>query len=178
MTHTPLRLFTRGLLLCLLSTLAGLGGCASDSGYHTGETFDKSIHTVAVPIFANRTFYREIEDRLSEALVKEIEQRTPYKVTQQDRADTILSGTVLSVDKRLLSRNFNTGVAQEVQMTIMVSFEWKDLRSGKIIRKRSRITGVASYVPTQPLGEPEEVARHGAVSELASEIVSVMRNDW
>ena len=67
--------------------LAGLAGCAPQGqphsgggflGYGSGEEFDESIRSVAVPIFENRTFYRETEFRLADALVKEIEHRTPY----------------------------------------------------------------------------------------------------
>ncbi|MBI1370009.1 MAG: hypothetical protein GC162_15315 [Planctomycetes bacterium] len=164
--------------LLLLAAMALLSGCASDGAYKTGETFDPNIHTVAVPIFANRSFFRETEFQLSEALIKEIESRTPYKVTRGSDADTMLTGTIVRVDKRLLSRDFDSGVTQEAQVVITASIEWKDLRTGKIIRKRSSVVGAAEYVPRAPVGEPEEVARYGAVSELAREIVSVMRNDW
>jgi hypothetical protein len=154
-------------------TLA-LCGC----GYSGGELYDESVQTVAVPIFENRTFYRGVEFNLTEALTKEIEQRTPYKVVAGASADTILTGTVLTVDKRLLSRDFESGVPQEIQVAIVASFEWKDLRSGQIRRMRSRIEGTGEYIPTKPLSEPLEVARHAAVGELAREIVSAMRDDW
>jgi len=142
------------------------------------ELFAEDVDSVAVPIFENRTFYREVEFKLTEALVKEIEQRTPYKVTDSGSADTILSGTVLSVDKKLLSRDFDAGVSQEVQVTVTVRFEWKDLRSGEIRRKRARIRGTGEHIPTRGVGEPFEVARHEAVDDLASRVVSALRSDW
>jgi hypothetical protein len=165
--------------VAFMMLVAGLlAGCAAEGGYATGEVYDASIHTVALPIFANRTFYRETEFNLTEAIAKEIESRTPYKVTRSGSADTIIMGTVLSVEKRLLSRDFHAGVTQEAQLAITASFEWKDLRSGKILRKRGRISGVAEFIATAPVGEPEQVARQAAVAELAREIVSVMRTDW
>lgn len=170
------------VVVCAMLAAGLLSGCASggasEGGYATGEVYDTSIHTVALPIFANRTFYRQAEFNLTEAIAKEIESRTPYKVTRSSSADTIITGTVLSVEKRLLSRDFHAGVTQEAQLAVTASFEWKDLRTGKILRKRGRISGVAEFVPTAPVGEPEQVAHQAAVAELAREIVSVMRTDW
>lgn len=156
------------------------GGCsrAEVAGYHAGGLYDTSIRTVAVPVFKNRTFYRETEFRLTEALIKQIESRTPYKVVRTGEADTSITGTVLSVDQRLLSRDFTTGITQEAQVVITASFEWKDLRTGKIIRKRSRIMGTGVYVPTRGVGEPVDVAEYAAVDQLGREIVSVMATDW
>ncbi|MBI1374376.1 MAG: hypothetical protein GC159_16790 [Phycisphaera sp.] len=174
--HTAVR-----TLLMLIAVACTHAGCASESnpgGFQTEGLYDTNIHTVAVPIFANRTFYREAEFKLTEALTKEIELRTPYKVTKSGSADTVLTGTILNVDKRLLSRQYNTGLAQEVQVVVTVSFEWKDLRTGKVIRKRSRFQGTGEYMPSRVTGEPFEVAQHEAIGELARDIVSAMRSDW
>lgn len=165
-------------VVLMLVAIAGCGGDIRLAGYGAGEEFDPRIATVAVPIFDNRTFYREAEFRLSEALAKEIEHRTPYKVTGADGADTIIRGTILSVDQRLLSRTFDGGLTQEAQVILTVSLEWKDLRSGEIIRQRSRLTATGEYIPTRGVGEPYEVAQHEAVAEMAREIVSLMRSDW
>lgn len=166
------------VIACGLMTAGLLAGCATEGGYATGEVFDTSIRTVALPVFANRTFYRETEFYLTEALAKEIESRTPYKVTRSSSADTMITGTVLTVDKQLISRTLHSSVTQESQLVVSASFEWKDLRSGKILRKRGTIAGVAEFIPTAPVGEPEQVAHHAAIAELAREIVSVMRTDW
>lgn len=175
---TP-RMAAAGPLLCALLALAG---CASPNGsvagYTSSELYDQSIRTVALPIFQNRSFYRGMEFALTEALQKEIEHRTPYKVTRPGGADTILSGSIVSVDQRLLSRGLGAGLAQEVQVVVALSFEWKDLRSGEIIRRRSRLEGSGEFIPSRGVGEPVEVARHEAVDELSREIVSLMRGDW
>ena len=63
---------------CLVALL--LPGCAA---YRFGSAtmFRPGIRTVHVPIVRNDTFRLDLGVRLSEALVKEIESRTPYKVT-------------------------------------------------------------------------------------------------
>jgi hypothetical protein len=90
----------------------------------------------------------------------------------------MLSGTVLDVARRVLSRSRRGGVPQESQVVVTVSFEWKDLRSGEVLRKRGRIAGTGEFVATYPVQEPYEKAQHEAVAELARDVVSVMRSDW
>lgn len=169
-------------LLLLLGAVALVWGCEKSGkgllGYGTGELYDSSYRTVSVPIFENRSFERGVEFDLSEALIKEIELRTPYKVTTSDRADTMLTGTVTSVTRNVLSRTTDGGIPQEVQVAVAVSFEWKDLRTSQVIRKRSSIIGTGEHIPARTLSEPYERAQHEAVAELARDIVSVMRDDW
>ena len=74
----------RGVAFLILMVLAGfaVGGCASDPsrGYSFGHAYDDSIRTVAVPIFDNRTQARGLEVLITEAIIKQIETRTPWAV--------------------------------------------------------------------------------------------------
>lgn len=162
-------------LLMMLSLFAAMTGC---SGYTAAPLFPDDVRTVAVDILANRSFYRGVEFDVSEALVKEIELTTPYKVASHGSADTLITGTIRSVKQGVLSRTHDAGLPQEMQVTVTASFEWKDQRSGKVIRKRATVVGTGEYVPTTPLGEPYEIAQHRAAAELAREMVSIMRSDW
>jgi len=157
-------------LVCVVS----LTGC----GYSHAGGFPKDVTSIAVPIFENRTPYRDVEFALAEALVKEIELRTPYKVVRTVDADTILSGVVTQVDQRVLSRSASGGLPQEVELSIVVSFEWKNQRTGASMRDRKGFVTVGRYVPARPVGEPFELARYEAVQQLARDIVGVMRENW
>lgn len=159
----------------LLSIVLALSGC----GYSSKELFPERYQTVAAPIFENRTFYRGVEFELAEALTKQIESRTPYKVVSPGVAQTILEGTITNIEQDLLSRRRPGGVPQEVELTITVDFVWKDLgHKGGVIRDRRGFEAVGRYVPTAGVGEPFEVAQHQAVQRLAEDIVSTMRTDW
>jgi hypothetical protein len=158
-----------------------ISGCASGAGplgYSGEPPFPQDVATVAVPIFENKTFERGVEFELTEALIKEIELRTPYKVVRQGTADTVIEGTVVSANRRLFSRTPDAAVPQEVQFAVTARFQWKDLRSGEVLARRGRITGSGEFVPTRPVGETYETAQHGAVSELARDMVGIMRSDW
>src|SRR5438105_4539764 len=95
----------------LVSALVlGLASCSSDGhlcvlGYTTRPNYDTNIHTVHVPIFKNNTFRRDVEFELTRAVIREIEAKTPYKVVSDPcRADTELTGTIISLNKFILNR--------------------------------------------------------------------------
>ena len=157
------------LLLCLL-----LAGC----GYTQKERFPEQYQTVAVPIFENRTFTRHFETDLTEALVKQIEDRTPYKVVPPSAAQTMLQGTIVSVDRRQLARHREGGVPEEIEVSVRVDFEWKDLQSGEQLVSRRGFESIGRHVPTRPVGEPYAVAQHTAVQRLAEDIVSTLSKSW
>ena len=160
--------------LLLLALTVGQLGC----GYSSKELFPTEVHTVAVPIFENRTFYRGVEFELAEAMVKQVESRTPYKVVAPGMAQTILEGTITDIEQTQLSRRRPGGLPQEMEVTVTVDFVWKDLGKGGVIKDRRGFQAVGRYIPTAGIGEPFETAQHDAVERLARDIVSTMRTDW
>ncbi len=161
-------------ILALVLVFFVMTGC----GYSSHQLFPQRYQTVAVPIFENRTFYRGVEFDLSEALVKAIELRTPYKVTSPDSADTILQGTITRVEQDQLSRQRRGGVPQELEVTLSVDFEWRDLIAGETICDRRGFESVGRYSPTSPISHPFEAAQHQAVQQMAVGIVASMQSDW
>jgi len=158
-----------GLLL-----LGAAGGC----GYRTGEMYPTEYATVAVPVFENQTFYRGAELELTEAVVKEIESRTPYEVVAADRADTVLEGTITRIEQDRISRNRTGGVPQQMEVTITVDFQWTRRPGGRTMRDRRGFEAVGRYAPSPPVSQPYEQAQHVGVSELARQIVGTMQADW
>ena len=163
--------YARGLIMSMLMLL--LVGC----GYTQQEMYPEEHGTVAVAIFENRTHYRHLETDLSEALIKEIERRTPYKVVSPAVADTVLEGAIVSVNQDQLSRRPRGGTPEELEVAVRVDFEWRD-RDGELLRSRRGFEAIGHYVPARPVGEPFETAGHSAVHRLAEGIVSTLRADW
>lgn len=161
-------------VVALALSLGVVAGC----GYTTRDVYPADVRSVAVPIFENRTFYRGIERDLTEALIKEIELRTPYKATRGGVADTELSGIVLKVEQDLLSRRRPGNLPEQLEVAIVVDFEWRNQRTGQTLTSRKGFEAVSRYRPTQPLGEPFELAQHDAVQRMAAQIVASMRADW
>ncbi len=166
-------------LPALLAMLTA-AGCASDPtrGYALVSTFPGGASTVAVDIFENRSFDREIAFELADALVKEIEARTPYKVTSAARADTILTGRIRSVERQQLSKSPLTGLSEEVALGVTIDMQWRDLRSGQTLLQVDALTAHSMFDPSRPISEPIEIGQFGAVQKLAREIVDEMRKEW
>jgi hypothetical protein len=105
-------------------------------GYATAPNFDRRYKTIRVKIFKDATFWAVVpvpglEMWLTEAVVHQIEQDTPYKVNSGD-ADTELSGAILSFFQ--LSLNYNQmNEIREVETTMMCAVKWKDLRTGQML---------------------------------------------
>ena len=143
----------RTLLAIVLAGLA-LPGCESGGhftllGYTTRPNYDACIKTVYVPIFQSNILLdetrRTVPMELTKAVVREIETKTPYKViSDRERADTELTGTVVGLTKNLLIRN-QLNEIREAETVLTVGVIWKDLRSGEVLSKNRRGPNV---VPT------------------------------
>lgn len=176
------RMFRAGLLpAALLATSAlAIGGCAHDphDGYAATNPYPASVKTIALPIFQNRSYLRNFEFDLTEALIKRITTSTPYRVAGEAAADTILRGTITDISLTELSRDPRTGLANEMMVRVTVDFEWSDLRSGKPLVARTGFMTSALFVPSRPAREPLELARFEAVQQLARDLVDQMQSVW
>ena len=84
------------ILLAIFALLA-----ASGCGYHTlGSTarLPDTVHTLAVPIFKNKTQFYHTEVPMTQAVVREFTDRTRLTVTPDagDDADATVNGTIIS----------------------------------------------------------------------------------
>ena len=166
--------------LAMLSSGALSGGCASTpaQGYAATSPYPAKYRSVALPIFRNQSYMRNFETDLAHALVTEVERSTPYKVMSEVAADTILRGTITSIDLVELSKDPTTGLANEMMVRMRVDFEWVDLRSGERIVAREGVESTALFVPSYPAREPMELGRFAAVESLARDLVGAMQSHW
>ena len=155
-----------------------IAGC----GYSTRPPYDMNIRTVYVPMFESEVFRRGIEQELTEAVIKQIELTTPYKVVRSEQADTVLKGTIRAVTKRLRV-DTPEDEPRLIQANLIVDVEWRDLRTGKVLSSGQvpvpdgfRIRGAADYAPE--LGQTMATARHQLAQRLAQQIVALMEEPW
>ncbi len=130
--------------LCALSLLLPAcesGGHFSICGYTTEPNYDCNIHTVYVPIFENRTLRRGIEFELTQAVITQIEAKTPFKVVHDcEAADTELLGKIVTFNKSILNMNQQNEV-REGQTLLTVEVVWKDRRTGEVLSGPGRRIG-------------------------------------
>ena len=98
-----------GLLVGLLASTTLSAGC----GYTTQRPFPQNVSSVFVEMFHTKDFRRDLEFRLTEAVVKRIEMDTDYRIAPRKDADTVLSGELLEVTQNTLGEDFRTDLPRE-----------------------------------------------------------------
>jgi hypothetical protein len=170
------------LIANTLIALLLLGGCAN---YQIGNKslFPSEVRTVYVPMFKSNSFRRNLGERLTEAVVKEIENRTPYKVVPDPNADTTLIGELITERKTVLVPNLS-GDAREVQANMTVRVSWVDrksqlLRDDKLIPLPSEFADVGGTGDVvAEVGQSVTTAQQEAICKIAQQIVGLMENQW
>ncbi len=157
--------------------MLAVGGCTGSGGYSNASLFPDDIGSVYLEMFDNRSFRRGVEYTLTDALAKRIEAETPYKiVSSRDRADSIISGQLVTVGEGILTleREIGRPLEKEVMLTAVVN--WKNLKTGRLMINSETVTAAASYSQFQ--NQDFTYASAVAANKLARNIVQLMENPW
>lgn len=157
----------------------GIVLAAAGCGYSIRPPFDPGVHTVYVPILKSVTFRRDINIRMTEMLIKEIERRTPFKVVgTPDGADSVLEGTVLYADKNIQVENPNN-LPRQLVGNLTVQVRWTDNATGETKEKNTPPVRVAEFLPFFPeLGETTNLGYDKLMAKIVRDIVSMMEEPW
>lgn len=166
-------------LACLLALTPQLTGC----GYMVGSPYRQDVRTVHVPIFKNETFRRGYELQLTEAVQKQIQQQTSYRLAGAGYADTELTGRIVSIDKRVTNQTrFDDPRGLELAMAVEV--RWTDRRTGQVLAQQQIPLDVqTAHVIAQTTFSPEPgqslaTATQDLTNQLARQIVGLMEVPW
>jgi hypothetical protein len=142
------------------------------------------IQTVYVPIFESSSFRRGLGEWLTEAVQKQIELKTPYKVVGSlDGADSVLSGRITGEGKTM-QVPAPTGDTRLGQYRMQVQVRWVD-RRGNVLRDEipvpldpalASVGATANFVPE--MGQSIATAQQEAIDKLAQQIVCLMETPW
>jgi maltodextrin utilization protein YvdJ len=158
----------------MIASSLGFSGC---KGYSTESLFPANVRSVRVEMFDNLTFWRGMEYELSNALPKRIEAVSPYKViSNKDRADTVMSGQIVSIGQNVLVLERQTGRPLEKEIRMAAVVTWQDLKTGEMLIDNLTIEASASY--TEWLNESFEYGYTLAANKLAVRIVEEMEKKW
>jgi hypothetical protein len=154
-------------LLGILTVLA-VSGCGYSVGFKPREFVApngerRPIRTIAVPIFENRSPRRELEFPLTEAVLREIQRRTPLIVTSPDKADVTLLGTIESFDQIVLVRGPNDTVLEQ-SANIVLGVRATDRAGQELFRYAGARAASATSGPA--LIEASRFAQPGGTTSL------------
>lgn len=168
----------RSLGVALLLLLAG---CHS---YQFGarSLYAPDVATVYVPIFASDGFDPDLAERLTEAVIKEIQLKTLYRVVATADADSMLTGRIVGHSRSVLVEDFFDR-PRELEQNLRVEVSWLNRRRLPIregaLELPPELVGVnhtATLIPEA--GESVVVAQQEAIENLAEQIVAIMETPW
>ena len=165
------------LILILVFSIGLLGGCNLFSGYTDQSLYPEGIKTVYVEMIQSQSFRRGSEYKVTDALAKQIEVATPYKiVSARDRADSVISGRLSSSAGGIMTTERETGSSLEQEMKLTVTVNWKNLKTGELLIDNKEVTGAATYSRWQDQGIEYGLAL--AANRAAENIVELMEKEW
>jgi len=169
-------------LVFALTVLALSTGCAS---YRVGASslYAPDIATVYVPMIESDSFRRDLGERLTEAVVKEIELKTPFKVVGTPDADSILSTRLVGDTKHVTIENRNDD-PRAVEFNMAAEVTWLNRRriplhapsTLELPPELLPIGQTSTLIPE--LGQSVVTAQQQAIERLAQQIVSTMEEPW
>lgn len=154
-----------------------LAGC----GYKLGEirpTPMRSVRTLAVPTFKNKTYEPRVEVLLADTLIKQLQQDGTYTIMSDNTADAILNCTLTRIERRSLRSVQNNVLAtSEFEIILEVTYEVVDRVTG-IILMSGRIRGDAAFFANNDLQTTERQAIPVAARDLSIELTTRLSEGW
>lgn len=167
-------------LVILLPAL--FSGCAS---YRVGSRslYAADVQTVYVPMIESNSFRRDLGERLTEAVIKEIELKTPFKVVGTPEADSILSTRLVGESSNVVIENRNDD-PRAIEVNTLAEVTWLNRRR-QPLREPATVALPPELLPTRQtsallpeVGQSVVIAQQQAIERLAQQIVSTMEEPW
>ena len=159
----------RALLLLGLAVLAG--GC----GYTVRGTLPAHIHSVAVPIFRNRTQEPAIESLITRAVVEAFSTNGRLRVVGTEQADAILDGEITSYTIASIAFDKDANV-RLYRLVVTVNLRLRDLRQNAVLFQQDNVREQADFRVQDAVSQTisrEETAVRVAATDIGRAIVSL-----
>lgn len=135
----------------LLSALLSVSGC----GYHAlgaATHLPPGAQTLAIPVFANHTVMNGTQTVMTQAVIREFDERTRFEVTPSDSpdADAVLHGTILQESVRPLTYNTETQQSSSFLVTVVVAVTLT-ARGGQVLYQNNHYVYRQQYQSTTNL---------------------------
>jgi PBP1b-binding outer membrane lipoprotein LpoB len=133
------RLISTALFALILA--AGCGYAFAPQGEH----IDRRIRNIYVEPFGNKTAQAELENYVRTAFIDQILQNSRFKaVSSVEKADAVISGSVLNYNATVLSYRRNILAAEE-RATVTLEVSFRDLQTGKTLWSSRAVSGTVDY---------------------------------
>lgn len=175
----PAPSFRLAAVAAALALAAATAGC----GYMVGPPYRGDVHSIHVPVFQSLSYRRDVEFQLTEAVNREIQKQTHFRLAKESNADTQLTARIVRINKRVLGETGQDD-PRELQYQVSLLVTWEDLRTRKILMERQieitpeqvQLLSIGDFAPE--VGQSMATARQRAVDNLARQIVQMMQYPW
>jgi hypothetical protein len=163
----------------LLFTLAVALLSSASCGYHVagrGERLPSSWKTIAVPALVNRTSRYRLEQRLTEAVIREFQARTTYRIIQNESsADAVLHGEITSIEGSPVLFDATTGRVTAMLVTLRVKVKLIDRQTQKAVSQNDNLVFRDEYQISTDVNsffEEQDPALDRMARDFASQLVA------
>ena len=163
------------LWLVLISSAFFAAGC----GYHVAghaSQLPSEWAEIAIPAFKNDTTTYRIEQRMTEAVIREFTTRTKYRVVQDSKsADAVLHGEIISIETDPMLFQATTGEVTMMLVTVHTKVELIDTKTEKPVYKNDDMVFRDQYqisTDVKSFFQEEDPAVERMSRDLASHLVS------
>ena len=168
-------MLARALRIALLAAPAVLAGC----GYHVAghaSQLPSEWTQIAIPAFRNDTTTYRIEQRMTQAVIREFVTRTKYRIVQDPAsADAVLRGEVISIETDPVLFEATTGAVTTMLVTVHTKVELIDSKTEKPVYKNDDMIFRDEYqisTDVKSFFQEEDPALDRMARDLASHLVS------
>ena len=163
------------LWMAALVAPMAVAGC----GYHVAghaSQLPAEWTDIAIPAFKNDTTTYRIEQRMTEAVIREFIMRTKYRVVQDPKsADAVLHGEVLSIETNPVLFEATTGEVTTMLVIVHTKVELIDNKTEKPVYKNDDMVFRDEYqisTDVKSFFQEQDPALDRMSRDLASHIVS------
>lgn len=154
-------------------------------GYRIGtrSLYRNDVRTINVPVVRSDSFRPELGVQLTEAVQKEIERRTPYKLADAAVADSVMAIRLTSDSKRVVGET-NTDEPRLLESVVTIEMRWTDRRGMDLVTTSFPPPGETThyfadrndFVPEA--GQSVATSFQRLAERLADHIVDQMESRW
>lgn len=160
--------------------------CCGCAGWQLGSRslYRQDIRTVYVPPVDSASFRRNLGERLTEAIVRELEHKSSFKVVADPNADSTLRCALITESKTVINET-RFDDPRDLDANFFVQVSWTD-------RRGDLIGGQPTNVPLPPVvvnigesanfvpegGQSLATAQQEAFERIAQQIVGMMEAPW
>jgi hypothetical protein len=170
--------WTRAWRRCVLAIVAGAAtialGLAPGCAYSAGPIVRAGERRIHLPLFENRTWYRDLEIGLTRQVERELSSRPGISIVPRERADIVLAGAIVAFEQRVLSED-RLDQVRESSAIAVVRIDVKDARSGEV-RRSFEVRDRAEFLASR--GESLDSATKEAFFDLARRIADGLDGDF